>query len=85
MLLIIFPPSISHSSGGNECGKRKINTLILYSNFYKFETVNICCLSIQLFAESHINNLRYADHTTLMEERKDEVKSLLMRVSERGA
>ena len=28
----------------------------------------------------NINNLRYADNTTLMEESKEELKSLLMRV-----
>ena len=28
----------------------------------------------------NINNLRYADDTTLMEESKDEIKSLLMKV-----
>ena len=31
---------------------------------------------------SHINNLRYADDTTLMAESKKEVKSLLIRVKE---
>ena len=30
----------------------------------------------------NINNLIYADHTTLMEESKEELKSLLMRVKE---
>ena len=30
----------------------------------------------------NINNLRYADDTTLMAERKEELKSLLMRVKE---
>ena len=30
----------------------------------------------------NINNLRYADDTTLMAERKDELKSLLMKVKE---
>ena len=33
-------------------------------------------------AERHINNLRYADETTLMAESKQKVKSLLMRVKE---
>ena len=31
-------------------------------------------------AGRNINNLRYADDTTLMEERKEELKSLLMKV-----
>ena len=35
-------------------------------------------------ARRNINNLKYADYTTLMAERKEDLKSLLMRVSERG-
>ena len=34
------------------------------------------------FAGRHINNLRYADGTTLMAENKEELKRLLMRVKE---
>ena len=33
-------------------------------------------------ARRNINNLRYADDTTLMAERKEELKSLLMKVVE---
>ena len=33
-------------------------------------------------AEKNINNLRYADDTTLMSEREEELKSLLMKVKE---
>ena len=33
-------------------------------------------------ARRNINNLKYADHTTLMAESKDELKSLLMKVRE---
>ena len=32
----------------------------------------------------NINNLRYADDTTLMAEREEELKSLLMKVKEEG-
>ena len=32
--------------------------------------------------ERNINNLRYADDTTLMEESKEKLKSLLMKVKE---
>ena len=35
-------------------------------------------------ARRNINNLRYADDTTLMAERKEELKSFLMRVNEEG-
>ena len=34
------------------------------------------------FAWRNINNLRYADDTTLMEESEEELKSLLMKVKE---
>ena len=33
-------------------------------------------------ARRNINNLRYADNTTLMAENKEEAKSLLMKVKE---
>ena len=33
-------------------------------------------------ARTNINNLRYADDTTLMAEREEELKSLLMKVKE---
>ena len=35
-------------------------------------------------AGRNINNLRYADDTTLMEESKEELKSILMKVKEDG-
>ena len=35
-------------------------------------------------AGRNINNLRYADNTTLMEESKEEVKSLLMKAKEKS-
>ena len=35
-------------------------------------------------ARRNINNLRYADDTTLMAESEEELKSLLMKESERG-
>ena len=35
-------------------------------------------------ARRHINNLRYADDTTFMAESEEELKSLLMKVPERG-
>ena len=33
-------------------------------------------------AEKNINNLRYTDNSTLMAEREEEIKSLLMKVKE---
>ena len=35
-------------------------------------------------AGRNINNLRYADDTTLMAEREEELKNLLMKVKEEG-
>ena len=35
-------------------------------------------------ARRHINNLRYADNTTLMAESEEELKSLLMKVKEKS-
>ena len=35
-------------------------------------------------ARRNINNLKYADDTTLIAESKEELKSLLMKVKERG-
>ena len=35
-------------------------------------------------ARRNINNLRYADDTTLMEENEEELKSLLMKVKEQN-
>ena len=35
-------------------------------------------------ARRNINNLRYADETTLMGESEEEIKSLLMKVKEEG-
>ena len=35
-------------------------------------------------ARRHINNLRYADDTTLMAESEEEIKTLLMKVKEKS-
>ena len=35
-------------------------------------------------AGGNLNNLRYADDTTVMEESEEELKSLLMKVKEKG-
>ena len=39
-------------------------------------------LESRLLGERNINNLRYADDTTLMAESEEELKSLLMKVKE---
>ena len=35
-------------------------------------------------ARRNVNNLRYADHTTLMAESEEELKSLLMKIKEKS-
>ena len=50
---------------------------------YYCSQINTLILSIQLkYAGKNINNLRYADDTTLMVESEEELKSLLMKVKE---
>ena len=44
--------------------------------------VQLCLSSLALFAGRNINNLRYADDTTLMAESEEKLKSLLMKVRE---
>ena len=39
-------------------------------------------IEISITSGRNINNLRYADDTTLMEESEEELKSLLMKVKE---
>ena len=39
---------------------------------------------LELIAGRNINNLRYADDTTLMAENEEELKSLLMKVKEKS-
>ena len=48
----------------------------------KFDTVSTVSPSGIKIARRNINNLRYADDTTLMVESKEELKNLLMRVKE---
>ena len=43
--------------------------------------MNVCQAGIKI-ARRNINNLRYADDTTLMAESEEELKSLLMKVDE---
>ena len=48
-------------------------------NLYIFKSL---CWTPKLYI--YINNLRYADDTTLMAESEEELKSLLMKVKEEG-
>jgi len=56
----------------------------LYAEYIKRNArLDVTCAGIKI-AGRNINNLRYADDTTLMEESKEELKSLLMKVKEEG-
>ena len=64
----------------------KIRLAVSYlSSSCHFETIVIeviVCLFILLLEQSgHLNNLRYADDTTLMAESEEELKSLLMKMN----
>ena len=49
---------------------------------FKTVSVNVFSSRIKKNYRIHINNLRYADDTTLMAESEEELKSLLMKVKE---
>ena len=60
---------------GPECSEGNLRELTWDSNPY-------CGIAILGKALTNINNLRYADDTTLMAESEEELKSLLMKVKE---
>ena len=62
----------------NEKSEREIKESIPFT----IATKRIKYLGINLPKETNINNLRYADDTTLMAESEEELKSLLMKVKE---
>ena len=56
----------------------------IYDTVYVYNSeLNYIILSRNI-AGRNVNNLRYADDTTLTVEGKEEIKSLLMKVKERG-
>ena len=55
--------------------------MVLTALKYKFPVKHLLDTNFN-FAGRNINNLRYADDTTLMAESEDELKSLLMKVKE---
>ena len=56
-------------------------TYIKMDQFFKMKYIKLTQAGIKI-ARRNINNLRYADDTTLMVESEEELKSLLMRVKE---
>ena len=63
---------------GSKLGKECIKAVYCHSAYSKLEEAQAGTKS----ARRNINNLRYADDTILMEEREEELKSLLMRVKQ---
>ena len=56
-------------------------TYIKMDQFLKMKYIKLTQAGIKI-ARRNINNLRYADDTTLMAEREEDLKSLLMKVKE---
>ena len=62
-----------------------ISSLCLFNLYVEYIMLNVGLEKAEAgikIAQRNINNLRYADDTTLLAERKEELKSLLMRVKE---
>ena len=71
---------------GKEVCQGCILSLCLYNFYAEITTRNVRLDEAQdgiKIARRNINNLRYADDTTLMVEREEELKSLLMKVKVR--
>ena len=64
------------------CERINNDTLNLYGEYIMWNAnLDEAQAGIKI-AERNINNLRYADDTTLMEESEEELKNLLMKVKE---
>ena len=69
---------------GSKLGKEYIKTVYYYPVYFNLYAEYIMWKAqagIKIVGKN-INNLRYADDTTLMAERKEELKGLLMKVQE---
>ena len=82
-LLKNFPQFIViHTDKGfGTVNKAEINVFLEFSCFFD-DPGNVGTLISGSSAFSKINNLRYADDTTLMAESEEELKNLLMKVKE---
>ena len=71
---------------GSKLGKEYIKVVYChtaYSAYMQMQNAGLDASQPGIkIARIHINNLRYADDTTLMAESKEELKSLLMKVKE---
>ena len=67
---------------GSKLGKEYIKTVLCHNTFLTYAQYNMKCRAGTKIAGRNINDLRYADDTTLMAESKEELKSLLMKEKE---
>ena len=73
---------------GSKSGKEYVKAVychpayLTYMQSTSWETLDCMSTSWNQIARRNINNLRYADNTTLMAESEEELKSLLMKVKE---
>ena len=73
---------------GSKSGKEYVKAVYCHPSYLTYMQNTSCEIWAGLstagikIAQRNINNLRYADDTILMAERKEELKSLLMRVKE---
>ena len=69
---------------GSKLGKEYVKAVYCHSNYLTFMQSTSCKMPdwMKHKAGRNINNLRYADDTTLMAESEEELNSLLMKVKE---
>ena len=68
---------------GSKLGKKYIKALYCHPAEYIMQNAGLDEAQVRIqIARRNINNLRYADDTTLMAESKEELNSLLMKVKE---
>ena len=68
---------------GPQSGKEYIKTVCSHPAYLTYMQTTSCEAQAGIkIARRNINNLRYADGTTLMAESEEELKSLLMKVKE---
>ena len=57
-------------------------TLSFFLIFIYLDAAGLSCSTRELLLQRGLNNLRYADDTTLRAERKEELKSVMLKVKE---
>ena len=72
---------------GSQSGKEYVKAVYCHPAYFNYMQSTSCKMLAEAqagikIAGRNINNLRYADETTLMAESEEELKSLLMKVKE---